>query len=270
MEEGRIGTKPLLGNRSRESLRRGTPLAAAAGSPCRPSSNRSHEAALVTKEERANLTLVWLFVVGGAREHRRSEAMEVGSESTSTGARILGRVLIIEDEESIRRALERFVASRGAESHAIGTVNEAMTAITAHWDLILLDLHLLDGSGVTIAEACSTLRPRPLVIAITGSASPAEAFALARCGVAGFVQKPYALSDIERAVDMVLEGNHPIDELARACVGEAALPEVEAQIGQVMIDEALQVCAGNRTAAAELLGLSRESLKERLRRRVPA
>jgi len=58
------------------------------------------------------------------------------------------RVLLVEDEVTLRRIVARNLTSRGVEVSEAGTAAEAVRAVTVqHPDLVLLDINLPDQTG---------------------------------------------------------------------------------------------------------------------------
>jgi DNA-binding response OmpR family regulator len=58
------------------------------------------------------------------------------------------RVLLVEDEATLRRIVARNLTSRGVEVQEAGSVAEALQALATGWpDLLLLDLNLPDQTG---------------------------------------------------------------------------------------------------------------------------
>src|SRR5579862_7853707 len=58
------------------------------------------------------------------------------------------RVLLVEDEPTLRRVIARNLVSRGLEVQEAGTAQDAVdVATTAHPDLLLLDINLPDQTG---------------------------------------------------------------------------------------------------------------------------
>jgi two-component system KDP operon response regulator KdpE len=122
------------------------------------------------------------------------------------------RILLVEDEE-LNRALVKAVltrakiaAVRDAQVLDAATLADARTRLGAEdVDLILLDMNLPDGSGLTLARelAAGTIaagRPRPTVVAVTASVLPQDRAAALAAGCDGFLDKPYAAADLVATV----------------------------------------------------------------------
>ena len=122
------------------------------------------------------------------------------------------RILLVEDEE-LNRALVKAVltraqiaAVRDAQVLDASTLADARTRLGAEdVDLILLDMNLPDGSGLTLARelAAGTIaagRPRPTVVAVTASVLPQDRAAALAAGCDGFLDKPYAAADLVATV----------------------------------------------------------------------
>ena len=80
-------------------------------------------------------------------------------------------ILVIDDERPIRTALTTFLSSGGHTVLAVGSSAEAMSALaTRRYDLVLLDMHLPDGSGEDLYERILSLDPAQAakVVFLTG------------------------------------------------------------------------------------------------------
>jgi FixJ family two-component response regulator len=76
------------------------------------------------------------------------------------------RVAIVDDEESVRRALARLLRSAGMEAATYASGMELLTALERSMpDCVVLDLHMPDISGFEIMEL---LPPECPAVAITG------------------------------------------------------------------------------------------------------
>ena len=110
-----------------------------------------------------------------------------------------GRVLVVEDDESLCRILKRNLAARGIEAGCAESVAAALQSIAAaRPDLLVLDINLPDRSGW---ELCRALRARGLEIPkIILSATRVTPERLAEFKPLAFLPKPFPLEALLRLV----------------------------------------------------------------------
>jgi len=120
----------------------------------------------------------------------------------------MSTILLVEDEE-LNRTLVKAVLSRSAEPTVrAASVIDATSLAAArdrlaagHIDLILLDMNLPDGNGLTLArELSSADAPKPTVVAVTASVLPQDRVAALDAGCDDFLDKPYAAADLVAVV----------------------------------------------------------------------
>ena len=120
----------------------------------------------------------------------------------------MSTILLVEDE-ALNRTLVKAVlaraqieAVRDAELLDAGSLAAARSALSSRpVDVILLDMNLPDGNGLTLArELARTEGPRPAVIAVTASVLPQDRAAAIEAGCDGFLDKPYAAADLVAVV----------------------------------------------------------------------
>ena len=63
------------------------------------------------------------------------------------------RVLVVEDVLITQELHQKALLTLGCEVDTASSVTEALTKVENHYDLILLDIGLLDGSGIDVAKA---------------------------------------------------------------------------------------------------------------------
>jgi two-component system response regulator FlrC len=81
-----------------------------------------------------------------------------GSTSESTGAR--GRVLIIDDEQALAKALARQLSGR-YDVDTVSTASDALAELGVHaYDVVVCDLRMPDQSGPSIYDAIVARSPR--------------------------------------------------------------------------------------------------------------
>jgi len=178
----------------------------------------------------------------------------------------LERVLIVEDNRSLREAIARVVRQLGAAVIEAGTAREAIEGLRQSPDLVIADVCLPDGSILAVLDAARTLSPEPLKIGISGRASAEEAFQLAELGVRAYLAKPFSLQDLKAAIERVRTEVPLLDPLVRASVGRVSLRDVTTRVRDVMTEEALARSHGSRSAAARLLDVTRQAVQQLARR----
>jgi len=119
------------------------------------------------------------------------------------------RILLVEDEELNRMLVKAVLARadiaavRNAELIDAATLAAARQRLAdSEVDLILLDLNLPDGNGLTLARelAAGSTVPRPHVVAVTASVLPQDQRAALEAGCDDFLDKPYAAADLVATV----------------------------------------------------------------------
>lgn len=127
-------------------------------------------------------------------------------------------VLVVEDEEP-NRALLRAVLTRATDERLVGlTLLEAPDLASArailatnHIDLVLLDVRLPDGNGLSlIMDEAGRQELSPPFVVLSASVLPTERAAALAMGAAGFMAKPYRPADLVEAVAELL-GPRPAD-----------------------------------------------------------
>ena len=179
--------------------------------------------------------------------------------------RSLERVLIVEDNAPLRAAIARWVSGRGGVALEAATAAAARAQIDPPPDLAIVDVRLPDDTAFGVLEAMSHQLPRPLVVVMSGRATPEEAFQLAQLGVGAYLAKPFSLSELEASVDEVLARAPEIDAWITASVGKVPMRELQGRVRQVMVDQALAMSEGSRSGAARLLEVSRQAVQQMVR-----
>lgn len=103
-----------------------------------------------------------------------------------------GRVLIVEDDESMRQAIERLLGAAGIESRAYLSA-EALLAngAAANASCIVSDLKLPALSGLEMLDEIRARGWQPPLILITAHDAPGLRDEAVRHGVASYLVKPF-------------------------------------------------------------------------------
>jgi two-component system NtrC family response regulator len=114
-------------------------------------------------------------------------------------------ILVIDDEESIRRLLQKELASSSREILTAGDGAEAMAMVRSHWfDVIVMDLWLPDVSDLDLLIRIRESIPHIEVIMITGHGDVDIAVEAMKLGACEFIRKPFNLDRL----DLIVEKAH--------------------------------------------------------------
>ncbi len=127
----------------------------------------------------------------------------LASGPRSTPATVMPRALLVDDDPGFLAGLSELVRREGFEAASAGSLREAREQIAAQApDILLVDLHLPDGSGLDLLDACDPTR-MPEVVLITGSASVQTAVDALRRGAADYLTKPVDFARVKMALGNV-------------------------------------------------------------------
>ena len=113
----------------------------------------------------------------------------------------MARVLIIDDEVSIRSSLKDALSKRGHECVTAENFAQGQQYARAHFDVVLLDIFLGDGSGIDLLKEIQTRSPETCVVMISGNADIDTAVQAIHLGAYDFIEKPLSLDRILITLD---------------------------------------------------------------------
>lgn len=111
------------------------------------------------------------------------------------------RVLLVEDEASLRRSLEIFLERAGYTCRSCSTAREALTlAENADPDIAIVEYHLPDGSGAELVGDLRRVVPKVAAILISEYDFQVVAKELVEVSVRSFLKKPFDVVELEAAL----------------------------------------------------------------------
>jgi two-component system, OmpR family, KDP operon response regulator KdpE len=131
------------------------------------------------------------------------------------------RILLVDDEVAIQRAVAPLLRSRGYEVEVVGTGKDAVDAVVDRSpDLIVLDLGLPDLEGTEVCRRIRKASKAPIVI-LSARGGEADKVAALDIGADDYVTKPFGseelLARIRVALRRLEEGEAPeVERLAVA------------------------------------------------------
>ncbi len=119
------------------------------------------------------------------------------------------RILLIDDEEAIRRSITFVVRTLGHEIVAVASVAEGIVHFSGSpSDVVITDMMMPTGSGLEAVTRIRDLSTAVTIIAVSGSVDSSGTGLLNAARDAGAdhcLNKPFSLSELEALLDTVAE-----------------------------------------------------------------
>lgn len=114
------------------------------------------------------------------------------------------KIVILDDEESVRYSVSAYFKRKGFDTHAVSTSTELMNFLEGNQpDVILLDIHLDTENGIESIPAIKQAAPQAMLMILT--VDEYDRNMLQKClakGAAGYINKAIGLTGMH---DMVME-----------------------------------------------------------------
>jgi two-component system KDP operon response regulator KdpE len=134
------------------------------------------------------------------------------------------RVLVVDDEPQILRALRATLRGAGYTVDAAATAEEALTAAAAHPpEAVILDLVLPDGNGTDVCRELRSWSTAPVIV-LSAVGEERQKIAALDAGADDYVTKPFSVDELLARLRAVLRRRPP----------EQVKPVIE--IGDLRID----------------------------------
>jgi len=126
------------------------------------------------------------------------------------------RILIVDDEETIRLALRKFLRSRGYEVEIAGSGEQAMQILNnGSFSLMLCDVRMPGMTGVQLVPLARERDQDLAIIMLTAVNDAATATEVLSAGASDYLMKPVELADLQQAVDRALLKRTELIEMRR-------------------------------------------------------
>jgi two-component system nitrogen regulation response regulator GlnG len=138
-------------------------------------------------------------------------------------------LLVIDDEPAIRHAFQRAFRADELTVRTATTAAEAVAEVSAaRPDVVVLDVHLPDATGLDTFRRLRGIDARVPVILVTGHGTTDLAIAAMKEGAYEYLLKPLELQDLRRLIDRAIQSS-------RLMQTPATMPEVEPAGGDVLL-----------------------------------
>ncbi len=119
-----------------------------------------------------------------------------------------GRILVVDDEPRVRRLVSRALGSEGIETDQASEGQEGLRkALSASYDVVILDLQLPRLDGLTVLRRLLSAKPGQVVVVSSCQSDPATRSECVRAGARAFLAKPFSLVDLLTSVAVSARGS---------------------------------------------------------------
>src|SRR6201982_2791265 len=126
----------------------------------------------------------------------------------------MGRILIADDHDSLRRGLAQAIAEAGHDVEEAPHGNAAIEKLhEGFFDVVVSDLKMGGSTGLEVLKTAKTLHPSCAVILMTAFGSISTAVEAMKAGAFDYVQKPFEIEEMEVKIEKALEGKRLKHEL---------------------------------------------------------
>lgn len=128
----------------------------------------------------------------------------------------LGRLLVVDDEESVRNLLQRILQGAGYTVDTAADGREVLAKISElEIAVVLLDIKMPGMSGMEVLQQLTANRPDICVVMVTAVADLQTAVESMKLGAYDYITKPFNQNDVVLKVRKALETRHLLLENER-------------------------------------------------------
>src|SRR5690349_16717446 len=143
-----------------------------------------------------------------------------------------GRILVVEDHETERRAVSQILRSEGFTVFGAENADKAIGYSDENIDVVLSDLHMGDVSGLDLLSLWKQKQPDTSFIVLTGHSSIDSAVEAIKKGAYDYITKPVNPDELILLIRRAIETKHKdqeIDNLRRRLDQKFGLDQIVGQ-----------------------------------------
>ncbi len=165
-------------------------------------------------------------------------------------------ILLIDDDEKLRRALTMRLESRGWSVRAEASAEAALQALDGlRPGLVLADLRLPGMNGIDLLERLQVMRPGLPVVMISAHGEIPDAVRATQSGAVSFLSKPLDAEELAACIERHLDGGGPTESTAggRILTRNPAMLELLDKVRRVAKTQSSVLINGPSGAGKEVL-----------------
>jgi two-component system NtrC family response regulator len=125
-----------------------------------------------------------------------------------------GRILVVDDDESLRRVTQFQLEQAGYHVSIASDGNQALAVLQkAPFNLVLTDLQMPGISGVELLKKVRLNHPETLVIIVTAYGTVENAVEAMKTGAYDYITKPVNLEELQLVINRALSHQHLLEEV---------------------------------------------------------
>jgi DNA-binding NtrC family response regulator len=165
----------------------------------------------------------------------------------------MGRILIADDHDALRRGLKRGLSEAGHEVDEASNGNAAIERLhESYFDVVLSDLKMGGSDGMDVLRTTRALHPTTAVILMTAFGSVNTAVEAMKIGAFDYVQKPFEIEEMEVKIEKAMEVKRLKNEVEFLRSNQQDIYEFERIVGssaalQRVLDIVKKVAKSNTT-----------------------
>ena len=114
--------------------------------------------------------------------------------------------LVVDDEEAIRRALTKFLRTRGFDVSAAGSGAEALEKLRSErFDILLCDVRMPNMTGIEVVTEALVIDPDLAIVMLSAVNDASTAIEALACGASDYLIKPMELTELHLAMRRALQ-----------------------------------------------------------------
>ncbi len=180
------------------------------------------------------------------------------------------KILIVDDEEGMRRLLSRVLGRAGYDAVAVGSGAEALRQVASdRFDLVVTDIKMPEMDGLQLLEELKEFEPSLPIIVMTAYGTIENAVQALRLGAYDYIAKPFETDEIKLTVAKLLERERLLAEnrylhaelegrydFSGIASGSPAMQQVFEMASSVAVSNANVLITGESGTGKELLARS--------------
>src|SRR6185437_342452 len=145
----------------------------------------------------------------GTRDDVSGTAAGCAIRANTQGDAVMGRILVVDDHDSLRKGLGRALANSGHDVEEAPNGTAAIERLQdSQFDVVLTDLRMGGADGMDVLRTTRSIQPNAAVILMTAFGSIHTAVEAMKIGAFDFVQKPFEIEEMELKIEKAIELRH--------------------------------------------------------------